>query len=158
MNSIEAFEDAVRSLGWNSPDSARSDLVKHPLVSEYIFAVLQDREIISITSDGRVIALEKKSKRKDPKASVSEKWKDTWPDRFLLMACVDDRGTLGGIRDNLRGEGKPCGHWLTLHALWRLIKDGDVIKTADGYEWSERYKASVGQSEAGAGGGADNPV
>lgn len=150
MNSIEAFEEAVRGLGWNTPESARSDLVKHPLVGEYLFDVLQERGVLSITSEGKVIPLEKGRKRKDPKAAVSMEWKPGWPDRKMLMFCVDDGGTLKNIRGLLTDGSKIYGHWTTLHALWRLMKDGDVVKTDDGYAWSEKYRASAGQTEARA--------
>lgn len=150
MNTIEAFEEAVRGLGWNTPEAARADLSKHPLAGEYLFEVLQERGVLSIISDGGVIALEKGRKRKDPKAAVSVEWKQTWPDRKMLMFCVEDGGTLKNIRGLLQDGSKTYGHWTTLHALWRLIKDGDVVKSADGYAWSEKYRASTGQPEAGA--------
>lgn len=142
MKPTIAFEEAIRPLSFENTNAARTALLAHPLAADFLLESMFERGVLAALMDGRVAGIQKVMKRADPKDGVSKEWKDTWPQRFTLMEMLaDGPQPLTQIRAWLKEEKQPSGHWLTLHALWRLIKDGDVVKVGTGYVQSPASKA-----------------
>lgn len=142
MKPTTAFEEAIRPLSFENTNAARAALLNHPLAADFLLECMFERGVLAALMDGRVSGIQKISKCADPKDGVAKDWKETWPDRDALIDMLsDDPQPLSQIRAWLKDDKNPCGHWLTLHALWRLIKDGDVVKVGNGYVQSPALRA-----------------
>lgn len=148
MDSIDALESSLRKARFSTPSSAREELMKNPLLSEWALAVLVDRKVLKIRPDATVVGCpysERPSRSAPPRAPGE--WHDNWPKRGSVIDILDaERGEgigLRAIQETLRECEEPAGHWVTLHSLWRLIKDGVVEKVGKNYRLTDTAKAEI---------------
>ena len=148
MNTINAFEKKMREAKFASLDEARKTLSSHPLAGDYILDLLVDRGVMMVTEDGAVIggyevvAKDGPDNPDKPKLGPDE-WKKEWPQRDLLMAyleCPDDQPSakFRWVQKMLVSRDQPATHWITLHAIWHLMKHGFAEKSGGGYRLTEK--------------------
>lgn len=148
----------MREASFASLDEARKTLAAHPLAGDYILDLLVDRGVMMVTEQGTVIggyevvAKEGPENPDKPKLGPNE-WKDgVWPNRWLLMDflnCGDKEPSakFRWLQKMLKSRDQPAAHWITLHAIWHLMKHGFAEKSGGGYRLTEkgqdeRYKFS----------------
>lgn len=149
MDTIKAFERKMREANFASLDEARSSLKAHPLSAEYTLALLVERGVLAVTEDGAVIPGRGPDPLVVPKRGSLAKtplgpddWKPEWPQKDLLMSYLD--GGYEGpsvkfkwVQKMLASRGQPHSHWITLHAIWHLMKQGWAEKDGNGYKLTE---------------------
>lgn len=163
MDTIKAFEKKMREANYASLDLARAALLAHSLAADFMLAVLVDRGALAVTEDGAVVG-GRGSVEKAPAASRTEErsalgaqdWRPEWPKRDLLMAyldCPEGEASVKfrWVQKMLASRGQPATHWITLHAIWHLMKHGFAVKDRGGYRLTELGQNSyVGLAEDGA--------
>ncbi len=153
MDTIKAFEKVMREANFTSLDAARKGLLAHPLAGDYLLSLLVSRGALQIMEDGSAIGGEgpieyARSENPDkPKMGAGE-WKKEWPSRDLLMCYLDcpdgDKSAkFRWIQEMLAARGQPATHWITLHAIWHLMKHGFAEKVRGGYRLTEKGKDST---------------
>jgi hypothetical protein len=152
MKTVQTFERKMREASYASLDEARSGIKSHPLVGDYLVDLLIERKVLTVRDDGRVIGVTKAEGREDSKAPKSTEWKSTWPPKKKLIALLeseDDENERGpGIpfrkmQEYLKQDGLESGHWLCLHALWRLMEQGIAEKHGGGYRLTDKAQADL---------------
>jgi hypothetical protein len=147
MKTNTAFESKMREANYASLDAFRSALRQHPLIADYVCDLLVARGVVEVRDDGSVVGLagsggvatgaRRGSRAAEPSAEKGE-WKPHWPDRGELIEAMrpDDEHScyrFSEIQETLQVSGEPHSHWIVLHGLWSLIKEGVVEKKGKGY-------------------------
>lgn len=148
MDTIAAFEKKMREASFASLDEARKSFMAHPLAADYILGLLMDRGVMMVTEEGTVIGGYEVVEREGPENPDKPKlgpqeWKKEWPARAVLMAyldCPDGKPSVKfrWVQKMLRTRSQPATHWITLHAIWHLMKHGLAEKSKGGYRLTEK--------------------
>ncbi len=137
----------MRESKFESLDEARKSLKEHPLAADYLLGLLVHRGVMMIMDDGTVVGGYEVVEREGPENPDKPKlgpqeWKKEWPDKAMLMAylnCFDDKPSakFRWVQKMLASRGQPATHWITLHAIWHLMKHGMAEKKGGGYRLTE---------------------
>jgi hypothetical protein len=111
--------------------------------------LLVDRGALRITEDGTVAGgdglVERAPPARDenpdsPKLGPMD-WKKEWPHRLLLMSLLDSSQMkpvkFRWVQAMLAERRQPASHWITLHAIWHLMKHGFAEKVGGGYRLTD---------------------
>jgi hypothetical protein len=145
MKTIALFEKKMREANYASLPAARVAIAEHPLTPEYIVDLLCSRGIIRVTDSGSVVGCGESST--GPVGDDGPKpWDPRWADKKRIMAWLDcdedgDGVKFRKLQEYLESDNQPHSHWLTLHAVWNLMKEGLVEKRQDGYRLTKSGRA-----------------
>lgn len=161
MNPFLSLEKKLRTASFPSMSAARDGLVSHPLAADYLLSLLVDRGVLRINDDGSVAGTGERIQRGEPKKPAeTREWQDRWPQRYNLACALEPADDcppfrFRDVQNALMNYNDVHSHWLTLHAIWWLMKIGHAQKrgdayelTPDGIEWLKAERASRGASFA----------
>lgn len=136
MKTIEVFEKKMREANFVSLEAVRAVIKHHPLCADYVLDVLVDRGVLTVKEDGSVAGVEEGvtvSKLKTPGT-----WGSLWPDREVLVGILAGRALkFTEIQKALSSRGEPNGHWVVVHALRYLEKEGWLVRDGKRYALKE---------------------
>lgn len=153
MKTTHVFESKIREQVFGSTDDARSFIRQSPLIGDYVLDLLVERKVLAVRDDGSVGAVvpPKPGRVGAAKPVVDGAWRPHWPDRAeVIEACranevaipdpdEPNRGaTFAEIQSHLKDFGEPHSHWLVLHSVWALVKEGIIEKRGKQY-WVTEY-------------------
>ncbi len=133
MKTIEVFEKKMREAKFVSLEAVRAVIKHHPLCADYVLDVLVDRGVLTVNEDGSVAGAEEgvpvASKLKSPRT-----WGLGWPDREVLVGIMAGRSLkFTDIKKALADKNEPNGHWVVVHALRYLEKEGRLVRDGKQY-------------------------
>lgn len=151
MINREILDERFRKAKFGSTDECRAAIRANKLIVDYVYEVMMEQGVLTVTDDGQVIGQPVRSTLKTggQMKYVSKEWGPFWPRRDVLVRLLKE----GPKRFTELQEG--CiqaetnhGHWGMIHALRFLEKAGSLVKNHKHYEWREKQVASAPVAES----------